>query len=247
VPAKAFYPTEADVEVALRALGLFDTDELPEILQFLDLATFADAAVAQWEEETGWHPFLANTTDINDEDQDETRYFDPGGPNFRPQILGGGYQLDLGTALWKYTALRSGVTSDSVGTALTRNEDFYLLPYNADQAAIMRGWTQVEFLVGHWGARRSITIQGRFGRVGTVPDDAWLAILHHGVMTALPEIATRVGGGRLEFTEAGVTERFGPGFLLGGRSSGEGSGGALGDAWMREWDRAVRRYQRIVV
>lgn len=239
---RAFMPTEADLEVALRSLGLFDTDELSEVLQFLDLSIFADAAVRQWEEETGWIPFLADTSE---ESADQIRYYDPPGPNRRPQIQGGSYTLDLGAGIVILETVHTGFSPTSAGTAQVAGTDFNLLPHNADP--LDRPWTQLEFTVPQWGARRSIKVVGRFGYASAVPEDAWVAILHQGVRMALPEVATRLTGGARKFTELGVTEEFGEGFLSGTGAFGASGDGSVGGAWGREWRDATRRYRRVTL
>src|SRR5216117_4162110 len=98
MPNKVAYPGPADVELLIRSLGLFDDDALATALGLIDLDTLAAAASRQWEEETGWIPFLADSEDV-------TRRYDPQGPNWRPWIQGGGYPLDLGVGLVSLTSL----------------------------------------------------------------------------------------------------------------------------------------------
>jgi hypothetical protein len=227
---KLAYPDSHDCERVLRSLGLFDADALDAAILDLDLETAASAASRQWEEETGWIPFLADAAAV-------TRFFDPQGPNRQPQVVGGRYVMELGTGLVTLTSVTNGIGPTSVGTLQTLDTDFWLSPYNADELG--RPWTALEWLVQQWGARRSIKIIGRFGYSTTVPDDAWLAIAHRAASIALPEIATRIVGGVRKFSEAGVTEEYGDDFLTGQKG--------VGGAWSLEWKAAVGRYRRIVL
>lgn len=234
----ATYPDVQDVERVIRSLGLFNAEELAEAILDLGLEEVALAAAREWEDMTGWIPFETA-------DSDTTRYYDPPGPNAVPEGLGGRWRLQLDAPLTAVTSVRVGYSPENtVGTLLTLNTDFYLYPYNAQVAG--RPWTAIEFRTSRWGARRSIQIVGRFGYSATIPDDAWLAIARRAASLALPEIATRISGGRTEFTEAGVTERFGAGFLTGG-GSGSQEGGGVGGAWQREWERVVLRYRKVSV
>jgi len=239
---RAAMPGEADLEILIRSLNLFDTDALSDVLELLDLETFAAAAVRQWEEETGWIPFLAETTPALDGGVDETRYFDPPGPNTRGQFIGGGTDLRLDCGLVVLEDVDIGWSPSTPGTPQFAGTDFRLWPYNADP--LDRPWTELRFKVRQWGQPQSIRLVGRFGYSATVPDNAWLAILHYAVILALPEIASNITGGVLEFQEAGVTERYGAGFLSG---SGAENDPSTGGAWGREWRRTVNLYKRIVV
>lgn len=233
--AKTAYPDQQDIERILRSTGLFDADALDTAILDLDLETLAAAAIREWEMATGWIPFLADSVAV-------TRYFDPQGPNFRPQVGGGGYVMDLGTGLISLTSITTGVSATAPGSVLTLDTDYWLTPYNADELGYP--WTGISFLVPQWGTRRSIKVIGRFGYSMTVPDDAWLAIGHKAVTLALPEIASFITGGVRKFTELGVTEEYGEGFLYG---TGGKDDGSIGGVWGREWARAVTRYKRVVV
>lgn len=229
--SKPFMPTGSDCEAVIRSMGVFDTDDLTDAFELLDTDTFAAAAVAQWETETGWRPFLA---DVDEDNPDQTRYFDPPGPNFRPQTLGGGYSLDLGTGLVVLETVNTGYSSTDVGTERFAGTDFDLYPYNAD--VLEQPWTRLEFLVPQWGARHSIRIVGRFGYSNTVPEDVWLAISHQAVRKALPELIHRAKGGLIEWKQAETSERYGDEFL-----------GRQDKAWSDEWKETKRSYMRVVI
>lgn len=233
-------PGAADLEQVIESLALFDPEDLTSVFEFLDLESFAAAAVRQWETETGWEPFLA---DVDVDNLDQTRYFDPPGPNVRGEFVGGGNHLTLDCGIVELDTVHTGWSATTAGTAQLAGTDFRLWPYNADP--LDKPWTELRFKYRQWGEPQSIRLVGRFGYAATVPDNAWTAILHYGVILALPEIAANItGGGNLEFQELGVTERFGAGFLTG--TGGKDDPG-LGGAWMREWERVVRLFQRVFV
>ena len=186
-------PTGADVEQAIEAFGLFDAETLTNLYEFIDTELLANAALREFEELTGEIPL---ETDDALTSADQIRFYDPPGPNHAPQTLGGGYRLDIGGSLTSFVSLRSGITTtDALGTLLTLNTDFFLLPYNAP--GITRPWTAIEFITPVWGQRRSIKLVGRFGFGAAIPEDVWLAIVHRAVSLALPQMRERVTGGAL--------------------------------------------------
>lgn len=232
--SKPEYPSGADVEQVIEGLRLFDVADLAEVFEFIDTDALALAAVHQWETETGWIPFLA---DVDDDNPDQTRYFDPPGPNSRGESIGGGNHLILDCGIVELVTVHTGWSPTFAGTAALAGTDFRLWPYNADP--LDRPWTELRFKVPQWGQPQSIKIVGRFGYAATVREDVWLAILHQGVTLALPEVATRVTGGMVEWKEADASERYGEAFLFGDKG--------VGSAWGLEWSRTVNRYRRVVI
>ncbi len=226
---KTSAPDSNDIEGALRSLGLFSASELSALILDLDLEGKAQAALARWERETGWIPFLGDTADV-------TRYFDPSGPNQRlPGGRGGGWLMTLPNGLLSVTSIYSGFSAADVGTALVSETDYRLRPLNASVDG--RPYTEIEMLGGaSWGLGRSVRIIGRWGYSLTVPDDAWTAILYGAVSIALPEIRERVTGGLVEWKEAEVSERYGEKFLA-----------SSAMAWDQRWMSAVNRFKRVVL
>lgn len=229
---RAEYPNGNDLSGLLTSLNLFDATELATFLVDMDLDTLVQAAATQFEMESGWIPFLGDSSDV-------TRYFDPAGPNQRlPGSRGGSYLLSLNAGLLTVTSFHAGFSGSSVGTALVSEDDYRLRPLNA--VVENRPYTEIELLSGWtWGLGRSLRIIGRWGYGVMIPDDVWLAILHQAGNLALPILRERLTGGLVEWKEADAMERYGDAFLTGD--------GSAGGRWMSEWSRIILRYRRVVI
>lgn len=129
--------------------------------------TAINAAIAEFQERTGWFPFLADYAAMN-----ESRFFDA---TDGLGIL----QLDGGLQQLSFIKVR--------GTLLTLNSDCWLRPSNAPGRE--RPYTELllRYPVQGGSVRAEpniIEVCGQWGRVGTVPSDVWYALLRYAaVMT----------------------------------------------------------------
>jgi hypothetical protein len=228
-------PGSADLSSYITGLNLFDSGELAAVLARIGLADKAAAAAAAWQEQTGWYPFIKDTSDVS-------RRFDPPGPNSHHggvwALRGGKWVLDLRAGLLVVTSIVTGysasTTNPQAGTAQVAEDDYWLLPEEAPLQN--RPYTQVEFAAARWGDPRSVRITGRWGFCSIVPEDAWQAVLQYGALLAASDLQTNLTLGMLEYTEAVVTERYGPTPLA-----------KLVERWQDVWDQAVGRYVRVTV
>lgn len=221
------YPDGSDLAAYLISIGILSAAQVAA----LDLDGRMLAAVAQWERRTGFIPFLAAAA--------STRRFDPPGPNRRTGRIGltrgGDARLDfLGGLVGEPTSVIVGFSNHSAGETLTADDHYWLLPVNS--VALGRPYLEIEFISGQWGAARSVSILGRWGYDTTVPDDVWDALLAYGAWLALPDLIFFLTGGVVSWTEAGVTEQYGPKPLAG-----------LIDSWKTALDGILGSYQRIVL
>jgi hypothetical protein len=218
------YPIVADLDSYLRALGILSDADLAAFLANVDLEGLIEAAVDAWEMDTGWIPFLRDSTPVS-------RRFDPPGPNRRTVSRGGHNRLDLAAGLLEVTAFVTGYSSTDAGTAAVLEDDYWLWPANA--AIENRPWTLVEFAASSWGGPQSIQITGYWGYSATIPGDAWQAILRQAGLLAYSEITLQLTGGMVGWSEADVKEEYDLSPLELHRK-----------AWQEQWDRAVNRYRR---
>jgi hypothetical protein len=206
--ADAAYPTDNDLAAWLLGQHV-DATWTADI----DLADAASDGVATFESAAG-RRMLATT---------QTRVFDPPKP--------GRTILDLRYDLASFTSLTAS------GSAMVRNTDFWLLPENADLDG--RPWSRIEFASGYspqLGARRCISVTGKWGFGVTIPGDAWHGMLAAGALHVLSAIRLAVTGGATKWQEADVQEWFGDDPL-----------GFLEKHWQGIFDDAVRRYRRVAL
>lgn len=202
----AAYPIASDVQALLTATGL--VSGTPTVTA--ELAS----AIAEFERLTGWRPFLAEGTDA-------TYRFDP--PEW-------GSKLWLPCGFATITGVTVGVSHDSVGTALTVDEDYRTLPENA--AASGRPFDGIEFYVSCAGGPGSVRIAGKRGFSTTVPDDAWLAIAQRAASLAM----TRNAGA------SAVSSKIEQGDL-----TMQGGGSGFVERWDGAFAAAVATYRKIEV
>jgi len=207
------YPTAADIQGLLTQAGI--TADATE------LATYAAAAVSEWEQATGWKPFLAGATD-------QTRRYTP--------EEWGMATLDLGGGLVELTSV---VVND---TTLTLTDDFFLEPASAPEDG--EPYTWVEFRSRVRGQRQCIEVTGRWGYCDELPSDVFAAIrAKAALLAAEPAVraalnATTAASGRLRrVTEGDVTHEYSEGTSVTERR-------AVFEAWAAQWNTAVTRYRR---
>jgi hypothetical protein len=212
-------PTGADLEAYLVTLGLYTAGSAE--LGALELEGKAAAAVVEWETRTGYRPFLANGSDT-------TRIYDPPYTRF----------LELAAGVLSVSALMTGVGVASPGTARAEGTDFWL--ERAQAAYEDAPFEVVTFACSPGGARRSITITGRWGYAATVPDDAWQAILARGAWLCAPQAAMSMGGGAEVVRVLSSEVRY-PSAATGGPLAAQQA------AWTALFEAAVRRYKRVEI
>lgn len=233
----AGYPTGDDLRAYVASLGVIDPDELTDELDAMDPDAKVAAAREEFERRTGWTPSIEDATD-------QTRYFDPPGPDGLAHSWGawraGGQELDLaadGPGLLSLTELRVGVSTQSDGDALVENEDFFLKPYNA--ALNGRPFESVLFASVRGGAPRSIRIAGRWGFGARVPEDVWQAVLHQAAFLCYPEIALAISRGLYSSKDQDHEVRY-----------GSARGPAVSEEsrdWRDRFEATVSRYMRVVL
>jgi len=206
--SKTAYPYAAELGAFLYSSGLISAAPTAQQSQlFFDEAI--NAAVAEWERETGWVPFLSGAS--------QTRTYDPPGPSpgnvqgpvgvfYGVNSVGGSRKLFLNAGVRSVTTVKVGVTLTSAGTALTQNQDFWLRPQNATNYD--RPFTYIEFGYPQYGSPQSITVTAPFGFGSTVPDDAWLAIMKKSAKHLVPMLQTAQFGGLLKWADADASEQY---------------------------------------
>ena len=140
------YPTEADVQAFLVNAGVTATP--PEGLQM-----YIDSAVEEWENNTGYTPFLADPSDS------EVSFDGPAPLRY----------LELKGAFASITSLYYGVTSTYAGTLGTVNSDYFTDTY---LGAIIG----IEF-TGMISGQRSVKITGKKGFCTELPAKVYRAII----------------------------------------------------------------------
>ena len=160
------YPTGDDLQAFLVTAGIVEANTN----EALDYQGYVDAAIAQWEADTGYKPFLAA-------EEATTRTYDT--PD--------GFTLDMRGGLLSIEV--DGFTMD--GRALVAGVDYDLFPYNA--AAEGKPYLAVQFryrLDSRYANPRNISLEGTFGYATSLPADVLRAILS----IAAFSIATTVSG-----------------------------------------------------
>lgn len=129
------------------------------------------AAIAEWEDRTGYKPFLGDTSAAD-------WYFDG--------CFAGSNLLDLKGGFWDVDSVAVNITyEDDDGTELVENRDYILLPMNA--ANMDRGWNQIKFLSSVPYGDRCVKIVGKRGYAEQIKEDAWRAILERAAAKCLAD------------------------------------------------------------
>lgn len=227
--AKTTYPSPAELEAYVVSTGLVTADDVGDV----DFQSATEAAIREWEERTGWLPFLAAASTTS-------RRYDPPGPNRSPSspwtTRGGHWRLWLGAGIVSSTTptVVTGYSDESAGTTLVNEDDFWMGPENADAKG--KPWEWVEFSGGQWGEARSIRITARFGYSTNIADDVWQAVRCLGALEVAPELEGLISGGTVSYKDADVEEKFGDDPLR---------------TWTDRWDgkvkQVVARYTRLVL
>lgn len=153
------------------------------------LADYVASAIAEWEDVTGWRPFLGATSST-------TRAYTP--PD--------GYLLDLRGGFTSITAIRVGVSASSTGTLLVESTDYWLWP--EDAVVGRRPYWGVKFAAAQFGQPNSITVAGKRGYYPSIDEDAYMAVLKRAMSIVISHsvgavgAATKIEQGPVKFTMA---------------------------------------------
>lgn len=158
--ARTAWPVPADVTAFLTEMGVSAGN--------LNVQDAIDDAIATWDSDTGYRPFLADTADV-------TRSYT------RPAFRGPNLILDNGL-----TAAPTSVVTN--GATLTLNTQYYLKPDNAIVMGIPI--EEIEFLVSPWTygsggdfglvddiVAGTVYVTGKWGYATNIPADAWRTVL----------------------------------------------------------------------
>lgn len=182
----ALYPQPLDIERKLFSAGLWTYPASTE-QSLIDLTSIAGAAVNAWEQLTGYTPFLADTVDT-------TWYFNTDGS--RCVDLKGGF---------------TSITSVSVnGQAATLNTDYRKMPLNGGVTTYLqfdsyygRFWSLFSALPAQ---SAPIAVVGKRGRVATLNEAQWQAILALAAMDVAVEVERLFADGSIKSWKSGTTE-----------------------------------------
>lgn len=187
--SRAAWPSPANLKDFLAGAGIVASPPAGDAL-LLDYAGAVAEALELFEDQTGYHPFMAAVADA-------TRHYSPDGSDV----------LDLrGGVAAALTSLTVGYSPTSAGTALTVNQDYWLKPINA--LAEGRPANYIQFAGRQSGTERSIVIVGKFGYCanGAIPEAAYQAVLRLASVRLLPQIQSMASqGGLKRLTEGDVT------------------------------------------
>lgn len=213
------YPTAAQVEAFIETFDITPPSTI-------DYEPYIASAIAQWERETRYKPFLT-------ESSAQDYYYDPPGPNTRHSLRGGTRLLMLDNGFTTITSVRTGITpDDSTGTLLTLNTDYRYKPYNCVAQGLPV--TMIEFAYAVYGGPRSIKLTGKAGFAADLPVDAWVAIRELAAGLVLRGIREAYTLDPTEIKEADVSERRSIELIE-----------KMGDAWTTRALSVARAYTRL--
>jgi hypothetical protein len=180
--AIAGWPTTAELTTRLTEAGI--TAPSTATMQAV-----INAGIQRFEAMTRFFPFLSTGSD-------ETRRFTPPQSSF----------LKLKAGLITLTSLTTHVSPSSSGSALTVNEDFWLMPEDAAERGEPYRW--IHFRSWQHGQPRSLVLVGKWGFGLTVPDEAWEAVMQLALAQVLRLSASEVSGGMSSWMENNVQESY---------------------------------------
>lgn len=189
-PSRAIPPTADDLQVLLTSADMLDNPPTAK-QKLLDLDGFVATGIANWEQLTGYFPYIAPVGDT-------VIYRTPEGPGDAPQsgipgwwqfgirTYGGNDLLPMRKGVLSVTELRTWVDTNNVGIVLTQGRDFFLYPTTAPE--YKKPFTSIKFSAPQWGGVNSIKITGRFGFTVGLTENDWKAILYMGGVEAIPYV-----------------------------------------------------------
>lgn len=194
----AAYPQTSDLGQDLSDMGLESLFADPRaMLNFLTRGDFVGSAITEFEEKTGFVPFLATASD--------TQYYDPQGPEDNHSGLtyawkGGKRVLQLGTGYTSITQVMTGCVWDNGvvtdGTVRIPDLEYKLKPINAP--VTNRPYEWIEFTTPLYGAMGSVAVTGTRGYLSAIPDLVWNAILGYAATLAFPKMAFLIAGAQTQ-------------------------------------------------
>ena len=212
------YPTAAQVETFLSAAGV----TLPS---GWDTTSEIQAAIAEWEQLTGYSPFFATT---------QTRVFNPPGfgPNNYWAVRGGQNVLKLDSPLISVSALSVS------GVARTAGTDYYL-----GQPNEARHWF-IRFARAVTGLQDCISITGSWGYGANVPDNAFQAIKKKAAAAVVDAaISQALSLGLSSMKEDDVSEDYG-GLIS---AAAKLTPGQMIGSWNNDFHATAARFRRVDV
>jgi len=166
-------PTAADVELLLKSTTFWpvgDDDAAAVLLAREQAQITIDAAITEFEDRTGWIPFLADATAT-------TRYFDESNYD--------GY-LDFGAGAVAIESVTVGTTT------YTPNTQWWAFPTNALHQR--RPYTGLRFnSIQRAFTPNRIAVSARWGYCATWPASAWLACMRLAAAQTLGQIENAQG------------------------------------------------------
>jgi hypothetical protein len=233
------YPNGADVFAFLKSV----TSIYPPAVQCDEAAA---AAAKEWEDRTGWLPFVSDGATL------VQRYFDPPGSTPRQGrggYVGGGRVLELdggivesSSVVVQYGFIPGPVLTGapvSQGAQIVQNIQYYLRPENAEYQN--KPYTWIDFPYRISGIPLSVAVRAKWGHQIGVPNDVWRAILTHAVSELAPEISLQISGGQAQVRRGDEEIRY---------SQSRGDTGPFAQQtgfWDPRWEKIIGRYVRVVV
>jgi|GEM_PF-5392481 len=211
------WPQTDDVQALLTASGLWPTDSGQQAAATTEIEAALGSAVVDFEQRTGWAPFLAANTD-------STRYYAAADDR-------GLLSLDGGLV---------AITSLNVnGQAYTQNTDYWLRRSNA--VAVHAPYEQIQFATCRAGALHSaapdrIAITGRWGYTATLPANVWEGVRQGAAALTALNLATASQG----VVRVVVEDHFRQSFDLGLRRSDRIQ------EWLNEYNALLVTYRRVI-
>lgn len=183
-----------------------------------DITPYLNSAIAEWEDRTGWKPFLEGAS--------ADWRFDP--PEY-------GRTLELRTGFTLISAVRTGITvSNATGSLLVVEQDYFLKPYDA--ASRFQPITEIEFLVSPGTYPKSIKVTGKKGYHTQIDDAAWEAVLSKAVINAVEGLTENAGD--IDMIQQGPVK------IQYAKSE---EGGSILAKLQSKFDDAVARFMRVVI
>lgn len=201
------YPQAENLDDSIEVIGVINPDNIEDFKSLVRTDIRAAAAWQNWEQQTGYKPFLASL---------QTRRYDPPGANRGPghwpfgERRGGGRLLDLHSGILSVTELRVGVTADYAGNVLVEGQSFRLRGADGLYDSLQRGlpFESVEFFTEQFGVPNSVQIHGMFGCVATLGEAEWTAILDYGMYLCQPYLALAISRGMYTLRDLNMETRF---------------------------------------
>ena len=223
MPTYTSYPTAADVEALLKSAKYWpeDSDATAVALAREQAAIAAAGAAREFENRTGWLPFLAKA-------EPTARVFD---------ATSGEGVLELGAGLLPEPAPVVSLTEGS--SVYQEGKSYWLQSANAPDQGLP--YTRLQFVHSLFGGRvwsypNRITITGRWGYCAQLPPDVWVAIQKKAGVEVLASIEN------LQSIASISQDGFSKAYDIVGIITQKD----VLDRWGKDFDRFCTRYTRVV-